>query len=67
MLIRLCGYGGNGNPNEIICGEYQQLWPLIKTNKKYMALVNSCAFANKYQGDGSHWLEHFKIESIKTI
>ena len=57
MLVRLCGFGGDGDPNEIICGEYQQLWPLTKTNKKFTRLIKSRDFGNKYQGEGSHWIE----------
>ena len=57
MLIRLCGFGGNGDPDEVICGDYVKLWPATNTNKKFISLINSRDFGNRYQGEGTHWVE----------
>jgi len=64
MLVRLCGFGGNGDPNEIVCGEYQQIWPVNERNKKYRRLVPGRDLGNRYQGKGSHWIESFNGKTL---
>lgn len=53
-LIRLCGYGGKGDPNEIVCGEWRQ-----DTFAGSTRLKESCDFGNKHQGPDSHWIEDY--------
>lgn len=64
MLIRLCGFGGNGDKYEIICGEYQNIWPANYRNKKYQKIAASRDFGNYYQGAGTHWIESFDGKTL---
>ena len=57
MLLRLCGFGGRGDPYEIVCGDWKDIWPDTTNNKKYEKLANSRDFGNRYQGQGTHWIE----------